>query len=115
MESASVVTSARRAIAAATHSIEAHVGQPARQRQEGVDAACEVPRGVALRRQVLENVREDVQAAVGEEDDGRRRLAVACLDRRGPVDAAAPWDPALVCRVGPHVLPLAACAHLLAR
>jgi hypothetical protein len=39
----------------------------------------------------------------------------ACLDPRGPVGDVRPSDPSLVCRVGPHVLPLGECAHLLAR
>lgn len=48
---------------------------------------------------------------LGERRDDR---AFACLDPRGPVETVNPWDPSLVCRVGPHVLPLGACAHLLA-
>jgi len=48
-------------------------------------------------------------------DAGGRGHAFACLDPRGPVEAAARWDPALVCRVGPHVLPLGVCAHLLSQ
>ncbi|MFO0737143.1 MAG: hypothetical protein U0270_14740 [Labilithrix sp.] len=41
-------------------------------------------------------------------------LRVTCRDPRGPVDTADPWSGDLVCRVGPHVLPLGACPHLLA-
>ncbi len=40
---------------------------------------------------------------------------VFCMNPKGPVDAVAPWSPDLVCRVGPHVLPLGACPSLVAR
>jgi hypothetical protein len=40
---------------------------------------------------------------------------VFCMDPKGPVDAVAPWSDALVCRIGPHVLPLGACPSLVAR
>ena len=43
--------------------------------------------------------------------DDRR---VICLDPRGPVAIDDPWSDDFVCRVGPHVLPLGACPHLLA-
>ncbi|GAC1574026.1 MAG: hypothetical protein NVS3B20_05690 [Polyangiales bacterium] len=42
----------------------------------------------------------------------RSREKFACLDPRGSVKTTDPWDPALVCRIGPHVLPLAVCAEL---
>jgi hypothetical protein len=45
------------------------------------------------------------------EGEGRRW---SCVDPRGPVRAADPFRAGLVCRIGPHVLPLGACPHLLA-
>ncbi|CAN5680991.1 hypothetical protein BH09MYX1_BH09MYX1_19630 [soil metagenome] len=38
---------------------------------------------------------------------------VFCMDPAGPVDAANPWSGELVCRIGPHVLPLGACPSLV--
>lgn len=38
---------------------------------------------------------------------------VYCMDPAGPVDALDPFAPGLVCRVGPHVLPLGACPSLI--
>jgi hypothetical protein len=51
-------------------------------------------------------------ADAGRKPDGTR--LVTCLDPRGKVAANDPFDSALVCRIGPHVLPLAACETLLA-
>lgn len=40
---------------------------------------------------------------------------VYCMDPEGPVDALDPFAAGLVCRVGPHVLPLGACPSLVKR
>lgn len=39
---------------------------------------------------------------------------VFCMDPRGPVETLTPWSAELVCRIGPHVLPLGACPSLVA-
>lgn len=46
-------------------------------------------------------------------NDDRSPVMVKCLDPRGPVAVDDPWKDDFVCRVGPHVLPLGACPHLL--
>ena len=40
---------------------------------------------------------------------------VYCMDPEGPVDALDAFAPGLICRIGPHVLPLGACPSLVKR